>query len=178
MEHNDKIALNGNRFFVYLCYSLTKQPLPFSYHEVKLQYVEKTFPLLERRMRETARQEFANDQTEMLEKLNEELETTKKELSNMQSVQAKTTKQAREFRKRKSELEQGIQETEEFRKNLLNITVEQTQAFNQVLKLTVEEKADLIRLKTNVSSLKQILTTILKQRNSVSFYNFLDYLIF
>lgn len=158
--------MNGNRFFVYLGDPLKKPPI-LTYHEVKLQYVEKTFPLLERRMRETAREEFFNDQKEMLEKLNQELETTKKELSNLQSDQAKTAEEKREFRKRRSELEQGIQETEEFRKNLLSCTMEQTQAFNQALKLTVEEQAEMIRLKSNVSSLKQILTTILKQKNPV-----------
>lgn len=148
-----------------------------NYHEAKLQYVERTFPLLERRMRETARQEFANDQKEMLEKLNEELRTTKNELSQLQLSRGENAEEKRKIRKRKSELEQGLQETEEFRKNLLNVTVEQTQVFEQVLKLNIEQKGELIRLKTNVTSSKQLLSTILKSRNPVSFEKNLHSLI-
>ncbi|KAI1718119.1 kinesin motor domain-containing protein [Ditylenchus destructor] len=164
LKQGDRLALNGVRFFVFVTNIDTPLHDLSTYHQAKLEYVEKTYPLVEQKMREKAREEFEEDQNEMVKQLNRELESTKDELQRTQTLLGKTksSSEKEKLKKRCSQLQDNLDETEQFRTNMLNKTMDQVTILEHPTELNKEQRVNLMQVHSNASAIKQMLDNIFK----------------
>uniref|UniRef100_A0A915ECR4 Kinesin motor domain-containing protein n=1 Tax=Ditylenchus dipsaci TaxID=166011 RepID=A0A915ECR4_9BILA len=172
LNHGDRIVLAGTRFFVFLsAFNASSEEVP-SYERVKLEFVEGTFPIVERKLIEQARLEFEVDKREMMRKVNQELNVARRELEDLKQANLKKTtrnvsmvtetveaQEEEDLNKMCSEMEESIRETEEVKEKLEKIvdSSNQTNLFSTFDNLSCEEKEELMRLKACISTANNIL---------------------
>lgn len=154
--------MNGIRFWVFIDEPISADYS--SYYQARLQYVEKTFPVHEKELREASRKEFDKDQREMLAKLNEELAQTKEQLEVWRSARGEDAKKNREL------LEQGIQDTEAFSSNLIQATKTQQKIFEQEVVLNSADKDKLVCLKGKIESTKLFIAAFFDKKSWYTIY--------